>query len=430
MDKGNQRFYLFLNLLSSFLIVSGATSGIKSIGLVLMSILMLPCPIAILPMIFVSSWSISFVAIPGVAAFFYYLVLFALSIILNINNSVYIVKSSRYILFALLFALWIFFRGFQSVSGDWYLPMKIALYILPVIIFMKYRFRDIAFFRTSLVVIALFFTLYFLYIALFNQVDYLYVIEENGEPLNTLQSLSFRSDMNPNTASQIVLPLFFILFCEVFRSKKYWFLYFCFALLDIVLLMYLGSRTAFFTVIITVFLYLMFILKTSFVKKIFLVLVIGALAFGVNSQKYRFEQAERLNVSSLQEDEGNGRFITWKYLSKEVIPNNWLKGIGVGRNNYNRYGFDYDADNMYIDLLCQTGVIGLTLFLLYYFRNLYYLFRLRGNKQDWNFLIAIFLAYLVEGWGESVFDTPLFWFCALMAILAVNDMRIGRKRWD
>ena len=417
MTKRQQIFYLFLNLLSAVLLVSETTNGIKPVVLVLLSLLMIPKPIAFLPVLFVSSWSITFWALPGLAAFFYYLVLFVFSVLLSNLGSRSFAKPSHYVIFAPLFAIWIFATGFFSISGEWYGPMKIALYIVPLVLFSRHRFRDLEYLRKSLVVVAAFFSVYFLFISLFAPVEF--IIEKEGMDVVWDTSPSFRTDMNPNTASQIVLLVFVILFCGAFRTKKYWLI--GFALLNIGSFMYLGSRTAFFAACIIAVVYLMLVLKMSFFKKTIVLLIVATVFFSVFSMSYRFERAERLTVSSVQEDEGSGRFVTWRWLFNDVIPKNLVKGIGCGRENYECYGFTTDADNMYIDVLCETGVVGLLLFMAFFLRTVFLLWKKRRRNRDWDFLIAIFLAYLIEGWGESVFDTPMFWFCGLIAVLAINE---------
>ena len=108
--------------------------------------------------------------------------------------------------------------------------------------------------------------------------------------------------------------------------------------------------------------------------------------------------------------------------------NNFVKGIGVGKENYEYYGFKVDADDMYVDLLCQTGIVGFVLFLTFYVFTLILLWKKRGGNRDLDFLIAVFLAYLVEGWGESVFDTPMFWFWGLVAVLAINEKECIQRK--
>ena len=78
--KKRNLVYYFANLLSAFLLMSETTIAIKPFILVLLSFLMIPNPLSFIPMLFVSSWSITFVAFPGLAAYFYYLVLFFVSI--------------------------------------------------------------------------------------------------------------------------------------------------------------------------------------------------------------------------------------------------------------------------------------------------------------------------------------------------------------
>lgn len=420
--------YYIVNLVSAVLLVSEIGAEWKSYVLVFLSLLMLPNPISFLPVLFVSSWSFTIMVIPGFAAFFYYLALFFVSIAISKKRLKSRVPASVETVIALLFAVWIFVMGFKSVSGDWYMPMKLALCILPLFLCSGLRLEKMKYCVVSINIIAVVLSLYLLYTALFAPITF---ISPNAEELdfalmeetNTLIS----SDINPNTASLFVFLLYIVLYCEVFRTKRYWLL--LFVAPNLITMMYLGSRTAFFAVGIITIVYPLVVLKTKVWKKVVLSVCFVLLFYGVFTMGGdRFERAERLSVSTVIDDEGSGRFTNWYWLSKEIIPYHWLKGIGVGLENYEMYRFDVDADNMYIDVLCQTGVIGLVLFMSFYILLLVNFFRKRKQNRDFDFLIAIFLAFLVEGLGESVFDTPMFWFIGLLSVLAINSFKEPKKR--
>ena len=74
-----------------------------------------------------------------------------------------------------------------------------------------------------------------------------------------------------------------------------------------------------------------------------------------------------------------------------------------------------------------TGIVGLILFFIYYILNLTHLLRFRKKKRDWDFLIAIFLAYLFEGLGETVYDLPMLWFFGFLSMLAINDLKYAKE---
>ena len=418
IKKRNLVFY-FANLLSAFLLMSETTFELKPFILVMLSLLMIPNPLSFIPMLFVSSWSITFVAFPGLAAYFYYLVMFFVSIgvllVFNKEKVVSFVSGIPAARMALLFAIWISITGFYSVSGQWYDAVKLALFIVPLILVSRFRLSNMEFCRTSLDIIAVFFSAYCFYIILFNPATYY-------SDLSTVGQDSLRSDMNPNTASQVILVLFTILYSEMFRTKKYWLL--IFAALNTGTLMSLGSRTAFFSMGIIAVVYLMLVLKTSIWKKVLLFGAFLAVFFVLFSLGDGLGRSERLSISTIEEDEGSGRFYTWEVLLKEVVPYHWVRGVGVGKANYENLPiYTLDADNLYVDLLTATGIVGMILFFTYYVLNLIHLLRFRKMKRDWDFLIAIFLAYLFEGIGETVYDTPLFWFCGLLSVLAINDLK-------
>ena len=204
-----------------------------------------------------------------------------------------------------------------------------------------------------------------------------------------------------------------------------------FAALNAGTLMILGSRTAFFTMAIITIVYLMLVLKTSVWKKMLLFGGCLAAFFVVYSMGSSFERFDRLNISSIEEDQGSGRFYTWEVLLTEVVPYHWVRGVGVGKANYENLPiYTLDADNLYVDLLTATGIVGFLLFFAYYALNLFHLFRFRKKKRDWDFLIAIFLAQLFEGIGESVYDLPLVWFFGLLSMLAINDLKYAEDETE
>jgi hypothetical protein len=131
------------------------------------------------------------------------------------------------------------------------------------------------------------------------------------------------------------------------------------------------------------------------------------MAWGIN---YYIDYIEsRLVVSSFMEDQGSGRFVTWALLWQDVIPRYWIRGFGVGFANYLALGYQFDADNMYIDLLCQVGIIGSILFYLQHFHTFRRIRAMEDDKTIIDLLVIISICFLFFGFGESVFSTTFYW---------------------
>ena len=421
LKKRRELQQLILILASSLLLVSKIGGIVSSIILIAMSFFMYSNPVSFIPLIFVSAWHIGMVVVPGFAAIFYYSLIFLVSASMNsygFNHSK-IIKPLRT---AMLFGVWLLISGAFAITGNWYESFKIFMYILIAFLCSKIRINSMDFVNKSIVCIAVVMSVYFFVVSYifplkFSLVDRSQYTNSDITDLNTIIW-----GVNPNTAAQIVLIVFAILFCYSLSKRKFGLL--CISLLNFATLIFLGSRTSFFTVAFVSAVYFFFVSKMNGVKKLGIGLFLLIVAFGVFYYSDGVtSRVSRLNANSIIEDGGSGRFMTWEFLINDVIPNYLFSGIGVGRDNYRAIGLLYDADNVYFDVLTQTGVIGLFLFLKMLMETLRdSVGKLSANK-NYHFLIFILYSYLLIGVGESIFDIPIFWGVFLYYCLAVSNRR-------
>lgn len=413
ITKDDLLFYV-INLISALIIGTGQSGALWGIILIILSIPLLRRPETILPTLFVSSWSISF-AVWFIAAYFYYASLFLIAILLN-KRSIYIIKKRHPAFrYAILFILWITAMGFLSISGDKYIPIKIGLYIVPMVLCSNIFIKRLDFTRRAFLINAITFSTFFLFTILLS--PYHFTIE--GKYFSRT-SVTIIHDLNPNNAAQIVLLLYLILFCYFVPRKK--FLRMSVALFNLITLFFLGSRTSFYSLIAATAIYFIFILKQKKRTKLVLLICITLLVYFAIQIGYSAENFTRLNYHSIAEDEGNGRFINWYNFFQSIVPHYWLTGIGVGSENYKSLGFLFDADNMYIDLLCETGILGLILFLLMYSKIISTNIKVVISDKRYHFCFIYLITFLVVGLGESVFDSPLIWFLLMYYILSHNEI--------
>ena len=410
---------VLLLVLSSYIVLAGAHSSITTLFLMASSVaLMLWQPLWLIPMLFLTSISSTFVVIPGLAGYIYYAYLLLIGSLLKLRlNTAGKISVAAIITF--LYAVWLIVTATYSISGETEQAIKMLIAMIPIFIVPMFT-QETNINTKHLFVVAVVFSGYVLLKLLFAPVLYVATVDDAITYQNMLNAqLTISERVNPNTLSQGLLLAYLIIYTIAVSARKW--LLLIFIALPIMPMLMIGSRTAFVTMVAISVLVLLFDSKLS--KKLKTAIILLAI-LGIPTILNQANQInDRLDMESIVEDDGSGRFDTWKLLMDNVVPNNPIMGVGYGRVNLERIGYTVDADNMYVDALSQIGIVGLVLLML---MLIFYLKPLWG-RQDKNSRIAIslLLFVLIEGFGETIFDTFIFVFILLYAVFAREN--IDRK---
>lgn len=251
-----------------------------------------------------------------------------------------------------------------------------------------------------------------------------YVIEGSY----TIRVLKTVSDtINPNQLAIAMAVLSVIVFSRLIRKKDLVHLL-AFACL-IAILLFLKSRTSFFSTLFICGCY--FLQECRLSKKvksyifILAALVLGLLTFSaISSDADTFDYSDsgkQMTLTSLIQSNGNGRFLTWAIAFSEIIPGNAIHGIGVGTENYEAWGYERDADNLFVDLLTEIGIPGFVFFFLFYLSLMSEVkkrsAKLKGNGKVYLLILALML---LCGIGETLFDSAFLWMVVLLCFFFVQ----------
>ena len=135
--------------------------------------------------------------------------------------------------------------------------------------------------------------------------------------------------------------------------------------------------------------------------------------------------ADRFTLHEIQKSGGTGRFEIWSYVWNEVFPKNPIFGVGFGGEQIKNLLLDgmikhSGIHNLFLDVLCQLGILGFTFFmygLFYLLKNLY-----KESKNDINFIIpfVMLIACVFNGIGENIFLQRHFWVVAGLGTMFFN----------
>jgi hypothetical protein len=409
-------------LASTFFLINDINSMAETVALVVMSMALIRRPSNFLPLLFVSAWFSRIVVLPMFSAFYYYLFLYVITILFS--SGIYKKRQVDMLTLAIMaFAVWLVLTGVGSLTGSVQQSLKLVVSVLALVFANLFKSNDHAYTHRLMIALSAFCSVVFFAFLLLRPVDYTIDTNVNwgvGYISNT--SITLMKDLNPNSAAQIILYLYLFLFCDALSSKRKYLL--LFALLDVYILYMLESRTCFYTMVIVSVIYPLIGLKSVFWKRtITAALVIYAIWLLYSKYILDSWNESRLVASSLLDDEGSGRFIMWGLLVGQVIPNYWFMGIGLGRENYAALGYPFDADNLYLDILCQTGIIGLALLMFIHIKLLVTTVRTNKKCHQLDQCVVWMVATLIVGLGESVFDTLLYWFILIYVTTSINSFR-------
>ncbi|MDO4800671.1 MAG: O-antigen ligase family protein [Prevotellaceae bacterium] len=238
-----------------------------------------------------------------------------------------------------------------------------------------------------------------------------YVIEGNYSIL-VLNSVS--KVINPNQLAQLIAVILFLLVTTLKENNKI--LSIACIVFSIIILFLLKSRTSLYATLAVSASYLLFVSgRIKFKHK--LIIACCAILFVAlqlltaiqldSTGTITHKESKEMSIASLVASGGSGRIFTWKVAISDIIPQHPQLGIGLGSENYEALGYEYDCDNLFLDLIVETGFIGFALFFVFYIITTLEVHR--GNDKTGKIIKYLLFMILCFGIGETVFDSFFMW---------------------
>ncbi|WP_335870614.1 O-antigen ligase family protein [Bacillus sp. 2205SS5-2] len=181
--------------------------------------------------------------------------------------------------------------------------------------------------------------------------------------------------------------------------------------------------------------FLVFMLMNNLAKNIKF-LITGLLTFSciayISVVMLKFDAIGILNsrVQDFSSDGGSGRFTlwarAWDYFEGHIL-------VGLGAFNFSSYNFYNFGDtqtvhNTYLDILSESGLIGITSFCFFLLLVIYQLFKHNIHREK-PYLFITFIAYLLQFASLSVIINDMFFL--YMAILAtyLHKLQFSQNRY-
>ena len=336
-----------------------------------------------------------------------------------------------------------------------FISLSIAGFILPVTFYNV--FIDIAFNKLlskirlmmllSLIVVTCYafveilvvkFDMIFLKKEVLNLFDYFPFVEAKTDlRLKRISSITFE----PPALGTYLITIFGWLASYILTSKKYY--NFVPALVVVLLAFASGSRAAFFIIIIQAFLFLMLSIRSKehfprVLKLLLFVFTVALVTLFVSGPKvveYVSKEIKSFQIDDTDHSLSNKSRFGIQYANLKVFLNNPLVGVGFGqqafeardlypnwakRNNWEfrlKYLNSNDKRfppgyNLYLRLAAETGIIGLSIFILFVLYILLWCFNNLSNNHVLALIVTVSIIGVLLNWLKmDTFRLYGFWIC-------------------
>lgn len=333
--------------------------------------------------------------------------------VLNFKNSFTFRNYSNYILIIVSYFLMLTVNNFINRSGNYnkIIDFPFFLNLLVFVILCNYSMVDKKVILKGLLVLSLSSFLLVIF----------YFLGLGGEGLFEGRFTIF--GMNENilglTLCISILTLLSIVFENNFFLDKKRYLFLVMVPFLFVLMLNTGSRGAFISLLLGISSFLYFKKSITPLKKysILAITVFTSILLWFLFLKTSVI-GERL-LSSVNEGDLGSRELIWISIY-DVIVNNYI--IGIGETGYAEKMMNWFNDvpsphNVFIEIICYTGLVGLIVFLIF-LKRLYYNAR-KINLQEGGILsLALFFPIIITMLSGQLLDSKLIW--VLFAFIASN----------
>lgn len=184
-----------------------------------------------------------------------------------------------------------------------------------------------------------------------------------------------------------------------------------------VLMLSTGSRVSFISLILGIAIFLLNKKNIASVKKIIFTIFASTLLLLIWSLFLKNSLVVERLSSSINEGDLSYRDVIWLSLF-DIISNNFI--WGVGKTGYAEIIGDFSPHNVILEVLCYTGIIGLTIFLIFFIRILVNAYKSMKNEYDLlpMVLIVPIIGMILSG---QIFDQKIVW--VILAYIASREIK-------
>lgn len=395
------------SLLLLYLLIGGTT-------------LLLFNPIYILPVYIISSLSSDyFVAADGIGISRIVGFVIIIGGIIYQYRKNYPFRKKDLMFFSLIF-FYAYLSSFISITHSFYTFISLAQFI--IIIVLLGQFRDLNLQNLSRILIIS---------AAVTIIALAFTLQDNLISIQT-QRLTTGENVNENRFAMMLAQLNAMIFAGIILFNKKRILQLSLIIILILgyfMLILSGSRSATLGISGSIIIILFYFIKHQKVYRslimLFFIVIIG-FVFIKQIQQLNIPFINRFSVGSVVESRGSQRLDAIQKLTPITLNNSPLFGYGIGGDNgyalAHLYGIGHPPHNFIIDMLIQTGVIGVFLFFSFF---KYIGIRLKNSLNNLNILlpVMILLTGFINGIGETIYLEKFFWNGIALGLLYLNNLK-------